>query len=303
MLAALLTVGILLIAGHFAHRTQRFPESTADVLNRFIIDICLPATILRLVPQLEFQPALATLAIAPWVIALFAYGFARATARVFGLDRTMTTALFLVTALGNTSFLGFPMIGALVGESAIPLASVYDQLGSFLLLSLVAPVLLSALTTGSRPKPRDLLRRVVLFPPFIALLIAVAPIPLPSFIDPLLSAASTPLVPLAMFAVGFKLRFATPEPVGVFAWGLVLKLAILPALSLVGCLLFGVPRDILIVVVLETAMPTMVSVGALLMSYGVVPELVAAFVGWGLIASLLTVPAWAWVLFQILPGP
>lgn len=301
MLSALLLVGVLLLAGHFAYRTQRFPESTADVLNRFIIDICLPATILRLVPKLEFQPALATLAVAPWVIALFAYGFARGTARVLGLDRTMTTALFLVTALGNTSFLGFPMISALVGEDAIPLASVYDQLGSFLLLSLVAPVMLSALTTGSRPKPKDLLKRVVLFPPFIALLIAVLPFPLPSVVDPLLSAASTPLVALAMFSVGFKLRFATPEPFGIFAWGLVLKLLILPALSLIGCFLFGVPRDILIVVVLETAMPTMVSIGALLMSYGVVPELVAAFVGWGLVVSLITVPTWAWILFQLFP--
>lgn len=296
MLSALLTVGVLLVAGHVAQRTKRFPESTSDVLNRFIIDVCLPATILRLVPQLRFDPKLSLLVITPWTMAGLAYVLALLTAQVLKLDRSTRTALFLITALGNTSFLGFPLIGALVGEQAIPLASVYDQLGSFLLLSLVAPVSIAAATTGRAPSLGDVLRRVVVFPPFIALILALARVPLPDFVQPLLLAASTPLIPLAMFAVGFKLRIATPHPIGLFAWGLLIKLVVLPAASLALCLLLAAPREILVVAVLETAMPTMISGGALLLAYGLRTELVSAFVGWGLVISLFTVPVWAWIL-------
>jgi predicted permease len=50
---------------------------------------------------------------------------------------------------------------------------------------------------------------------------------------------------------------------------------------------------VLKVAVLETAMPTMITAGALMMAHGVAIELAASFVSWGLILSLVTVPAWS----------
>jgi malate permease and related proteins len=48
--------------------------------------------------------------------------------------------------------------------------------------------------------------------------------------------------------------------------------------------------------VVETAMPTMITAGAVIMAAGLAPELAAAFVGWGLVLSLLTVPLWAFIV-------
>jgi malate permease and related proteins len=53
---------------------------------------------------------------------------------------------------------------------------------------------------------------------------------------------------------------------------------------------------VLKVAVLESAMPTMITAGALLMAYGVASELAAAFVSWGLIISLVSVSAWSVLL-------
>lgn len=296
MLSALVTIIVHFSLGYWMHRTRRFPDNTAEVLNRIVIDICLPATILRLVPGLSFDPSLFVLVVTPWLIAGLAYGAARIIGRLLELDPQTRTALFLVTALGNTSFLGFPLVGALVGESAVPLAAVYDQTGSFLLLSLVAPLAISTVTTGYRPPLLELLTRILRFPPFLALLVALLPFPQPAFLNPVLQAASAPLVPLAMLAVGFKLRVTTPQPVRVFAWGMTLKLVLLPLASWAVAVAFGAPRDVLVVSVLETAMPTMITVGALLMANGIAPELVAAFVGWGLLLSLVSLPLWALIL-------
>ena len=58
----------------------------------------------------------------------------------------------------------------------------------------------------------------------------------------------------------------------------------------------GAPPLVKQVATLEAAMPTMVSAGALMMAYGVASQLAAAFVGWGLLISLGTVPLWAALL-------
>jgi hypothetical protein len=103
-------------------------------------------------------------------------------------------------------------------------------------------------------------------------------------------------MPLAMFAVGFKLRVTLPRPFGVFAFGLAMKLLVLPASAWALSTFMKAPPPVLAVAVLETAMPTMITAGAILMAHGIVSELVAAYVGWGLVLSLLTVPAWSFLL-------
>ena len=296
MSSALFLVCSLLFAGYAARRLERLPDNAAEVLNRFIVDICVPATILRLVPKLSVSPGLVVLVVIPWMIAGLAFVIARIAERLLTLDRGTTTALFLATALGNTSFLGFPLCGALLGESSIPLAAVYDQLGSFLLLSTVAPFALAKVGGGSRPPPRAIARRVLLFPPFIALVLALLPLPRPAVLEPVLTAAAAPLVPLAMFAVGLKLRFSPPRPARVFSLGLVLKLLVFPCIAWGAARALGANGLVLRVAVLETAMPMMITAGALLMAYGVASELSAAFVSWGLLLSLLTVPIWSLLL-------
>jgi len=291
--SALFLVCALLCLGYFARRLGRLPENAAEVLNRFVIDICVPATVLRLVPKMTVTPALAVLVLVPWAIAGLAYLTARLAQRLFRLDSSDTTALFLATALGNTSFLGFPLCSGLFGEGSLPFAAVYDQLGSFLLLSTVAPLALGKVSGDARVTPRELVRRVLFFPPFVALLLALLPLPHPAALEPVLSAAAAPLVPLAMFAVGLKLRFTPPRPKRVFGLGLALKLVIFPCIAWGLAHALGARGLVLQVAVLETAMPTMITVGALLMASGVASELSAAFVSWGLIFSLVTVPAWS----------
>lgn len=296
MYSALFMVLGLLIAGQLARRFERFPENAADVLNRFIIDICLPATILRVVPNLTFDVGLIALIITPWAIAATSYLITGLLARALAWDAKTRTLLFLLTSLGNTSFLGFPLCDALLGEASLPLAAVYDQIGSFLLLSVIVPLAIGRITSGARPTAREVALKVASFPPFFALMFSLLPIPLPAFIAPLLAACAAPLVPLAMFSVGFKLPLTRPAGARVLSWGLALKLFILPLLSWGLLWALGAPPLILQVGVLETAMPTMITVGAVIMAAGIAPELVAAMVGWGLLLSLVTVPAWAWVL-------
>jgi predicted permease len=293
MAPELVLVLVLLLGGYLARRLGRFPDSASDTLNRFVIDLCLPAMVLRLVPQLQFEWRLAALIVTPWLLAGMAYVLVLLAARGLSLDRTTSAVLFLCTALGNTSFLGFPLCSALLGESSMQYAAVYDQLGSFLLLSIVAPIVVARASGGSAPSWRDTLVRVSTFPPFIALLLALLPWPRPAFLDPVLKLIASALVPVALFAVGLRLRITPPRALSAFVLGLVLKLGLMPLMAWGIALAFGPPQAVLQVAVVESAMPAMITAGAIAMAAGLAPELAASLVGWGVLIALLTVPAWA----------
>jgi predicted permease len=67
MLSALLLVTAMFAAGSLLTRAGVFSESSADVINRFVVNVSLPALVLHVVPKLQWQPGLALLVIVPWV--------------------------------------------------------------------------------------------------------------------------------------------------------------------------------------------------------------------------------------------
>jgi predicted permease len=293
----LVLVVIALGAGYLARRLARFPDNASEVLNRFVIDVCLPATILLVVPSLRMRWDMSLLVLTPWALMLVALGFVRLATRLLHLDRATAATLFLCTALGNTSFLGFPMCAALLGQQALPLAAVYDQLGSFLMLCSVAPLAL-ARAAGQRPASvRETVRGVLTFPPFLALLVALLPWPAwPGWLAEVLAALSRALVPVAIFAVGLKLRVTLPPQRLAFGLGLAIKLLVMPLCAFALCALASASPEVRAVAVLESAMPAMITAGALAMAARIAPELAAALVGWGILLALFSVPAWAALL-------
>ncbi len=58
-------------------------------------------------------------------------------------------------------------------------------------------------------------------------------------------------------------------------------------------LTLGLSGDVARTVVLEAAMPSMVTAGALTIAHALAPRLAAALVGYGLLLGLLTLPLWA----------
>lgn len=59
---------------------------------------------------------------------------------------------------------------------------------------------------------------------------------------------------------------------------------------------FGLEGVRLQVNVLESAMPTMITVVALTASHRLAPRLAAALVSYSILLSLLTLPVWTWLL-------
>jgi predicted permease len=297
---------VYLLIGTLLRRVRGFPAETGPVLNQYVLYVALPALVLQKMPLLEFTSQLWIPAAMPWVLLAITAGAVLLAARLWQLDRQITGALLVVLPLGNTSFLGYPMVEAFYGDTGLPFAIIYDQAGSFLALVTYAAILAAwfSPTAGPRPSAAQILPRILLFPAFLAMLLGLAlkGSSYPAFMELLLDSLAATLVPVVMIAVGFQLRLkldsgqTTPL---VLALGF--KLLLMPALAL-GLLWLVQPRPLLIeplltqVVVLQAAMPPMITAGTLAIGAALAPRFVAALVGLGLLGSFVTLPLWYWLL-------
>lgn len=302
LIAGFLLIGLLL------QRSRQFPQNSGQILNAYVIYVALPALVLQKIPYLQFSSQLLIPALTPWVLLALTVPLLLWLSKRLNWSRATTGAMLIIVPLGNTSFVGFPMIEAFFGSAGIPYALLYDQVGSFLILSIYASIIAAwyshpAGQSGTRPSARQLVLRIVRFPPFIALLVALAlrgvsyPVIAQQFIDTL---AHT-LVPVIMVAVGFQLKFRlAPEDRQPFTWALLIKLVLTPAITLAALYSFGLSDLVIQVTIMEAAMPAMISAGALAIMSGLAPTLAAAIVGYGVLLCLVTLPMWYFILQQLL---
>jgi predicted permease len=260
----------------------------------------MPAAVLRYAPLLQWEPALIGVAAVPWLLLIATVALVPLCARAFDFRDDERAVLLLTVALGNTSFLGYPLTRALIGEHALPYAVIYDQIGSFMIMSTFGVWVLARYGGGAhataRPGAREMFLRILKFPPLWALIagFTVMPAEPPHWIAGALQRLSDALLPLAMLTIGLSVKLVLPrEELKPLATGLMLKLAVMPALALVLARLLGLQGDMARTVVLESAMPSMITAAALAISHNLAPRLAAAMVGFGLLLSLLLLPLWS----------
>ena len=262
----ILTTAYLLL-GITLRRISKFPAETGTVLNLFVIYISLPALVLLKIPELTFSAELLTPTIMPWLMLLFSALAILSLARMLAWRREITGSLLLLVPLGNTSFLGIPMVRAFFGEQGISYAVLYDQLGSFLALATYGSVVIALYGGGSgKATAREVATKIMTFPPFLALIAAfvLKPLTYPVVLVSLLKALASTLVPVVMIAVGFQLTLRlSKEAMSPLCLGLLLKLVVAPLVALFLCKATGLDGLAVRVSILEAGMPPMVSAGAL----------------------------------------
>ena len=294
-----ITITFLLI-GMTLKRIPDFPEETGNVLNLFVIYISLPALVLLKIPELVFSRNLLVPALMPWGMLFFSCALILILSKLFKWERATTGCLLLLIPLGNTSFLGIPMVKAFFGENAIPFALLYDQLGSFLALATYGSLVLALYGTGeNKPTVAGVMKKVISFPPFIALVLAftLKTFPYPPIAISLLKILAATLVPLVMISVGFQLKLRlSREVTSQLCIGLSIKLIAAPVAALFFCKIAGLEGQAVQVSIFEAGMPPMVSAGALAILANLSPALTAALVGIGIVLSFATLP----ILYQML---
>ena len=289
----------MLALGLAFQRLRVFPDNAAEVLNRVVLYVCLPASVLVYAPRLEMGREVLAVAAVPWLLLAATVALVSLATRALKLRSDEHAVLLLCVALGNTSFLGYPLVRALLGEAALPYAVIYDQFGAFLILSTFGLYVLARYGGDAKPTAALIARRIATFPPFLALVFGLTLMPEapPAWIAGGLQRLADALLPLVVLAIGLSLQLKLPrDELKPLAVGLALKLAVMPLIALGLAPLLGLTAVQHDTVVLESAMPPMITAAALAISHRLAPGLAAALVGYGILLSLLTLPAWAWLL-------
>jgi predicted permease len=292
-MSALLLLVACLVLGVLVARIVHPPATLPQGLNWWVINVALSALVLHLIPTLQFDWQLWFLSVSQWLVFLGAWLVFASLGRVLHWSRARIGALTLVCGLGNTAFIGFPMIEALRGREGVKLALVADQLGCFLALA-IGGTIVAALYSGKSASAQAVTRKVLTFPPFVSLVIGIVAALLggwPQPVDAILDRLGATLVPIALFSVGlqFRLQFQRGQAAAV-ALALGWKLALAPFVVWLAGLAIGVSGAILAIAVLESAMAPMISAAILAEQNDLEPRLANSVLGIGIVLSLVTVP-------------
>ncbi len=300
-----------LLAGILLRWSGRLPENADSILAGVVIQFCVPPVAFLAARAMPLTAEVFLPGSMAWIIFTGGFAFFGLAARLLGLSRQTFGCLMLAGGMSNVIFIGLPMIEAFYGRDMAYVAFLCDNPGTSVVLSVPGVLLASHLSkrTGDRTGGqtggglnalRGALRRMLLFPPFQALMLGLLlrPLALPEWVLSGLARIGATLVPMSLLTVGFGLTFRLPgtraKPLAV---GLAYKLVLAPALIwLVAAKCFGNTGLVAQVTVFEAAMPPMVLGAILATEYGLDPELAALMVGIGTGLSFLTLPLWRWLL-------
>lgn len=297
-MANFLLIGICFFAGFLLRKTKVLPDGSHVGINTWLIYVALPAAAMHYLPKITWSNDLLLPVLTPFICWVGAWILTQLVQKRFQFDRATRAGFLIVSGLGNTSFIGFPLISAYYGEEWLSIAAIVDQANFFLLAVFASFVAMKNEPGGSVSIP-VIIRKLLTFPPFFAIPLAFM---LPRYldmspIDPLFSTLAATLSPLAIFSVGIQFELKEVKsiwkPVAVAS---VYKLILSPILVLLVAFLFnigGMPRTIS---VFEAGMGTMISAGILNDQFKLNPKLSNTIVFTTILISFLTSFVWYVVL-------
>jgi len=287
---------MLIGLGFQAGRSGFFTAEATAYLTKFVFYFALSAMLFRFAANLSLSEIFDW-----WFVAAYLWGcftvYLIATAVAFLRKRPITEAAIEAqcAVIGNTGFLGVPMLVVLMGPDAAGPVLLVLSLDLIVFSSLIV-----ILVTGSREGQVTLrtLRTVgvgLLKNPMIVSMAAGlawsstgwdVPGPVNEFLA-ILGAAATPG---ALFAIGASLAGKSAERLSVAGWLSFCKLVLHPAaVAFAALVMFPVPTFDAAVMIAAASLPVAGNVYILAQHYGVAPHRVSASILVSTAISILTV--------------
>jgi predicted permease len=229
------TLILIVVVGILLRRLHVLSMEDATSIRKFVFNVSLPA--LTFISLYSNPIPLKALWLIPGVIVIQAVGYL-----TFRLVPVRYRETIFSGFLGNTGFMGYPVVQAILGQGALPLAVIYEQTHSFMVLSVWV-----------HKNARNFIN-----PPLVAMLLALIlkRVVLPQFFTDACKLVGNSTSPLAMLFVGLTVDLD-------FNWRALIaagiKLALVPAMALALTLVLPVAGDIRSTFILQSAMPTMVA--------------------------------------------
>lgn len=246
--------------GWLLRATNRLKPSDSKPINAIILYVGLPAFIIRAVHGAKLDGDLVLVVGIAWAVFAVTLLLGWLFVRLLKLPRNVAGGFLLVAALGNTGYIGYPVVQALLGDRALPQAIFYDVFGTVGALLLVG-LLIAERFGDSEERRKHPIREVLGFPAVLALAVGLATrgLVIPNAVSNGLGILANLIVPLIMISVGLSLRMGLIRRwAGPLATIVVLRLAVAPLLAFaLGSAVLAKDGSAVSLVTLQAGMPAM----------------------------------------------
>ncbi|HAV39532.1 MAG: AEC family transporter [Aquificota bacterium] len=289
MLEIFLTVGIAYIFKRFG----LFSSEHSKVLVNYVLYFALPQLSFKTAYNLGFSKEVAFVSLGAWMVIISSIACAYLIGRLIKLDKQNLRSLMVVSAFGNTAFLGYPYTFSYFGSEGLRYAVIYDSMGSFLAVSSLGFLIIKG---GLN------LRSVLFFPPFLGLVFGflLRGFSLPEYVWKFVDFSVASLLPVVLFSLGLSFELShAGKGLRLLIVALGIKMFLSPLLAVALFKLLPLSPLAYKVSVLESAMPTMITASLLMLKYGLNHNLAFASAGIGMLLSFLSIPLWVFIIKEL----
>ncbi|RCJ28961.1 transporter [Nostoc minutum NIES-26] len=293
-------VGLALV-GFFLGR--KLPTTVPNRLGKWLFSVGVPISIVAflreadLSGQIWIAPAIAYLAI--FLGAFLAWLGIKGQAYLTNTIPQESTqgSLILAAMVGNTGYMGFPIILAMVGKEYFAWALFYDLLGS-LFGAYGLGVVLASHFGGSVGNYWQITKAISINPALwsFGFGLLLRQVNIPNVVEFCLEKFAWSVVALSLMLIGMRLsRLNSWHRLPQAAMSLAIKMLLVPLVIGVMLPLFGVTGAPAQVMVLQMAMPPAFATLVIAETFNLDRDLAVTALALGAIILLLTLPVWLWL--------
>lgn len=288
---------LLLAAGAVLRRKNILPSKAKDMLTDLILSLVLPCNIIQSF-RMELDPGVLENVLVLIVVAVMIQVFCMILSRIlYNREEPGKKKVFqYATLVSNAGFMGNPIAEGVFGAQGLMYASIY-----------LVPQRIVMWTAGiacftESDSPREVIKKVATHPcivsVYIGLALMIGRFPLPDFLGMTIRSVGGCTTALSMLLIGtifadLDLRGMVSVPVLRFT---LVRLAVIPGITYLGCRLCGVDRLVTGVSVLLAGMPAGSTTAILANKYQGDVEFATKCVVFSTLMTLVTVPLWCLLL-------
>lgn len=287
MISKIISFLILILLGYILKSIKFLKEEEGEIIKKILFNISLPSLVLYSILTSNFSGnylilfILVPLAMIIQFFLLFLFG------KLYIKDKKDFANLILSGVMGNTAFLGYPLVEIFFGTNNLPYGILYDQAHFYTFLVIIYPLI--SFLSGNNINN---IKSSFISPPVFAFLIGLIlrNFYIPTIIIDSLNILKSSVTPLVMLYIGINLEFKFDSkdftyllPVTIF------KLIVFPFLFYFISSFFVIQKNILNVALLQSMMPTMMATIIFGAQIGLNKKTLAKAVGLTTILSPITI--------------
>lgn len=287
MITKIISFLILIFLGFFLKKIKFLSEVDAELLRKILFNISLPSLVIYSILTSNFTSdfykiffIVPTTMIIQFLLSLLLYS-------IFFKDKKQIATLILISVMGNTAFLGYPLVELFFTSKNLSYGIFYDQVHFYTFLILIFPLL-----TFISKSENVSFKNSFITPPIIAFLISLIlrNFLLPDILFESLNILKQSVTPLVLLYLGTNLDLnISKKDLTPLIFVILLKLILLPYITFYVSNLFKANIIIKNVSTLQSMMPTMMATIIFGSQIGLNKKFIAKAVGITTIFSSITI--------------